>query len=278
MRVGFAFGGYTSALLSSRGHLFDFVEVPFELLQHDPSVLKLLDTKPVILHCASLSIAGSTRPAQDVVASIRRWIRRTKTPWLGEHLAFITADKLEAGANADEYAPGQPYNLGFTVSPPMNSASVNSIVKTARMYEEQLGIPILLENSPIYFTVPGTEMAQTDFVQEICRRSNTRLLLDLTHFLITARNLAFDPSAHIQKLPLDRVDEIHISGSSFQENRSWDDHAAPASDEVFDLLRAVVRCASPKAITLEYNWSATFPEDWIIRDLDRINKVIRAAA
>ena len=278
MRVGFAFGGYAPALLHGRGHLFDFVEVPFELLQHDPSVLDLLGSKSVILHCASLSIAGSVRPDREVVASLRRWIRRTKTPWLGEHLAFMTADKLLAGPNADEYAPGQPYNLGFTVSPPMNSASADSVVKTARLYRDQLGIPLLLENSPIYFTVPGTVMSQTDFIQEICRDSSIRLLLDLTHFLISARNLGFDAFSEIQKLPLARVDEIHISGTSFQENRWWDDHAAPASDEVFELFRTVLHSASPKAVTLEYNWSATFPEDSIMRDFDRTNCVIRSTA
>lgn len=277
MRVGVAYGAYVRSLLQRFGQLIDYVEVAHELLAHQPTVLDDLVGKPTILHCASLDIAGSARVSEGTVSAVRRSISQTATPWVGEHLAFITASRELAGENAEEYAPGEPYNLGFTVGPPMNSDTLDSVVATVAAYEKDLGLRVLLENSPIYFEMPGSTMSQVDFIQELCRRSPTRLLLDLTHFFITSQNTAADPFSNLSRYPLDRIDEVHISGTAFQEGVFWDDHASGACDEVFELLELVCRRVTPRAVTLEYNWSARFPEEVLVRDLHRVREIVGCA-
>jgi uncharacterized protein (UPF0276 family) len=276
MRVGVAYNVNTPGFLRRHAACVDFVEVTHELLCHDASVLDTLACKPIILHCASLNIAGSVQPPDETIAAVRRNISCTKTPWLGEHLAFITADRSLAGMNAEEYAPGEPYNIGFTVGPAMNPISAAAIANTAMRYTRELGASVLLENSPIYFDMPGTVMCQVDFLIEVCRCPTIRLLLDLTHFFITSRNTGTDPYREVLRLPLDRVDEIHISGASYQEGSYWDDHAVGATAETFELLRAVLGRAKPRAVTLEYNWSAQFPEDILIGDIERVRQIASA--
>lgn len=272
--VGIAYGGYVPELVQARPDQLDYVEVPFELLCHNPAVAQELTTHRVILHCASLNIAGPVRPPPNLIHNLRKWIAATRTPWLGEHLAFTTTTgNSEIGGG--EFAPNEPYNLGFTVSPPMNSAAVQSVVCVVQRYCEQLGVPILLENSPLYFSIPGSSMTQVDFISAICRQSRVRLLLDLTHFHITSRNMDFDPFQALEGYPLDRVDEIHISGESNQSDVWWDDHACPASDEVFELLDFTLKRTKPRAITLEYNWSAKFPVDIALCDLERIREAVK---
>ncbi len=124
--VGIAYGSYVPQLVQARPDQLDFVEVPFELLWHNPDIARELTTHRVILHCASLNIAGPVRPIPEVIRSLRKWIAATQTPWLGEHLAFTTTI---AGpqSGAGENTVNEPYNLGFTVSPPMNSATVQSL-------------------------------------------------------------------------------------------------------------------------------------------------------
>lgn len=269
--VGIAYSGYVPQLMETCPGQVDFVEIPFELLCHNPRILDQLGTHRVILHSASLNIAGPVRPGADLVESLRNWIEITKTPWVGEHLAFITA---ASDFGAEEYAPGEPYNLGFTVSPPMNSATARFVVNVMRRYGAEFDVPLLLENSPLYFDIPGSSMCQVDFVREICKKSRVRLLLDLTHFYITSRNMGFDPFLSLERYPLDRVDEIHISGASYQGGAWWDDHACPSSDEVFEMLAYTSRRAAPRAVTIEYNWSARFPLDTLISDLERTRKVL----
>jgi uncharacterized protein (UPF0276 family) len=276
--VGIAYGQATSRLLRDHPSAVDYVEIPFELLQHSPSVVDISRLKPIILHCASLSVAGSVDPPEGTMTAIGEWIHRTNTPWLGEHLSFITAEKETAGPFADEYAPNEPYNLGYTVSPPFNEATMQFVLRSIERATRRFDVPILLENSPIYFPIPASTMTQIEFISELCRRANVGLLLDLAHFYISSQTMKFDSMSEVQSLPLDRVVEIHISGVDVEAGGHWDNHARRAPEIEFDLLSAVLPLAPVKAITLEYNWSGRFPLAVLLEELARTRAVISKAA
>jgi len=276
--IGVAYSGYMPRFLREHPGAIDYVEIPFELLEHDPSVIAAAAQKPVVLHCASMSVAGSVPPPRVTLDSIRHWIERTSSPWLGEHLSFITANAPEASASANEYAPGEPYNLGYTVHPPMNEEAVRTVLGSIQLAQTEFDVPLLLENAPLYFRVPGSRMTQTEFITEIVDRSTVGLLLDLTHFLITARNTGVDPLEEIRSFPLGRVVEVHISGVDEQEGTHWDNHSTKAPDEVFDLLAFVLQRTAPRAITMEYNWSLRFPIHFLLDEIRRVHNVLKAAA
>ncbi len=255
----------------------DHIEIPFELLRHDPGVIGMRPKLPIILHCASLSVAG-TEPCDDnTIREIGAWAHKTGSPWIGEHLAFITASRTEAGPHPEEYAPGEPYNIGYTVSPIMNERTINRVVCALAAYGVRFPVPILIENSPLYFDAPGTTMTQANFISRICDRTDVSLLFDLAHFVITSRLENFDPFEELERFPLHRVVEIHVSGIDDQNGGCWDNHARPAPELVHELLREVLDRVTPRAITLEYNWSSRFPEAWLSEELARVRGAIRAA-
>lgn len=276
--LGIAYSGYTAKFLRENPGLLDYVEVPYELLMHDPSVFEIAQRIPVVLHCASMSIAGSVPVSEATVSSIRSWLERTGSPWLGEHLSFIIAERSLAGEGAEEYAPGEPYNIGYTVHPPMNAEAVETVVAAVQRCRQSFEVPLLLENPPLYFDVPGSRMGQTEFVEEIVRRSGVGLLLDLAHFCITAHNSGLDARAELERYPLERVVEIHVSGIDEQEGVFWDNHATTAPPEVLDLLEAALLRAPAKAITLEYNWSLRFPGQVLLEEVARIREAVERAA
>jgi len=272
--VGIAYSGYTPTFVRENPDVVDYVEVPFELLRHDPSVIEILTFKPIVLHCASLSIAGMVLPTEKTVAAIQHWVHRTQTPWLGEHLSFIAADREQAGDFADEYAPGEPYNIGYTVSPPTNEGSIQQVLRSIQFCEQHFDVPLLLENPPLYFATPGSTMTQVEFINEISARSSVDLLLDLAHFYITSQTMGFDPLREITFLPLERVKEVHISGVDVQSDSYWDNHANRAPEVEFELLGLVLERAAVRGITLEYNWSAQFPASVLLDEIARTRKVI----
>jgi uncharacterized protein (UPF0276 family) len=149
----------------------------------------------------------------------------------------------------------------------MNKATVERVAQNFDKYAREFSVPILLENSPLYFRMPTSTMSQTEFIGEICKTTPVGLLLDLAHFYITANNFKFDPMTEIDRLPLERVVEIHISGVDVQSGGMWDNHTARAPRLLFDLLKRVLRRAKLKAITLEYNWSARFSEEMLLAEL-----------
>lgn len=274
--VGVAHSGYVGKLLEQHSEMVDFIEIPFEMLRHDPSVFKISELKPIVLHCASLSIGGSVCCNETTLDEIKGWVDRTNTPWIGEHLAFITADRALAGLVPEPCAPGEPFNIGYTVSPPMNWEAIERVERNFELYSKHFNVPILLENSPIYFTLPSSTMPQVDFIGEICHRVPVSLLLDLAHFYITSQTMGFNVFKEIERLPLERVMEIHISGIDTQVEGIWDNHADRAPSVIYELLEIVLKRAPVRAITLEYNWSLRFPTNVLLEELVATRRLIES--
>lgn len=271
--LGIAYAGYVPAFVAKYPDAVDYVEVPFELLHRNAKAIPTPFPRPLILHCASLSIAGEVPPGADIVESVADWIARTGTPWLGEHLAFVTADVADAEFSTRRIAE-QVYDIGYSINGPTNDQSLRRVQAMLATYRRRFELPILVENPPVYFTPPGSTMTQTDFIRELCGDSSVRLLLDLTHLQITAAALGLDARAELRRLPLDRVDEVHVSGAWQTGDLLWDDHTRPASSEVLDLLAIVVSSAYPCAVTLEYNWSVRFPIPVLLGEISRVRRVL----
>jgi uncharacterized protein (UPF0276 family) len=263
-RIGLAYGPGFEEFIASNGGLIDYVEIPFEQLRHTPQLGIIREHLPVILHCASLSVAGFIPPSRATVDALVDQAARTCTPWIGEHLAFVSADGINEEADRDL----TPTNLTYTLCPQLSEETVERVVDNLASFKEIFSVPLILENSPQYFKVPGSTMDMVDFVSAVASQTDTGLLLDLSHFAITSLNTKVDATKEIDRLPLERVVEIHISGYNEQEGVVWDDHAAPAPPLVFDLLERVAGRARPKAVTLEYNW-LTFPTAVVLSHIER---------
>jgi uncharacterized protein (UPF0276 family) len=156
----------------------------------------------------------------------------------------------------------------------MNEESVGIVVKALALNQGRLLVPLLIENAPLYFKAPGSTLTQVEFINRVCEQSEVRLLLDLAHFYITSQNMGFDPREEILRLPLERVVEVHLSGTSHESGVLWDNHAARAPEAVIDLLRIVLRQTRVRAVTLEYNWSAKFPTPVLLTEIRRVRELI----
>lgn len=285
VRVGIASGDGVARFIESHPGELDYVELPFELLRHDPRALGLYQDTPLVLHCASMSVAGFVAPGESTVAAIEKAITDTTTPWLGEHLAFMSADPIESVEALQAFAErartgpdrAATTSLNYTVCPQLSEETLDRAVNNARAILQRFDRPVILENPPQYFEIPGSTMSHVDFITEFFRRCDCGLLLDLTHLIVSSKNVSFDPHWAIRRLPLDRVVEVHISGLSVQGGIAWDDHALAAGDEAFALLEAVVERGRPKAVTFEYNWEPRFPNALLLSHIGRARNICEGA-
>ncbi len=256
-------------LVEAQPDLVDYLEMPFEQLRHAPALLATQDRAPLILHCASLSVAGFVNTPDAVVEAIARTCALTETPWLGEHLAFISAEALDADID-----PGAaPTQLTYTVSPAYNEAVLERVADNLRRYSARLDVPIILENPPLYFAAPGSTMGQADFIRELASATGVGLILDLSHLMISAYNMGAEAESEVDRLPLENVVEVHMSGHSLQSGVMWDDHAVTAPESEFRLLDRVLDRVRPEAVTLEYNWDA-FPPAVVRKHLARVHDLV----
>jgi hypothetical protein len=271
--IGIAYADYVPRLLDNYPGAVDFVEIPFEQLLRTPATLDIKRKVPVVLHCASLSLAGDVPITAHLAQQLRHWVRESGTPWLGEHLAYIRADgsHLLAGAGHTGLPFGDELDIGYTVSPQWSETVLNRVVHNTQHWEQSLGIPILLENGPSYFTMPGSTMSQSEFISTLCRRRpDARLLLDLAHLSVTCANMNLDAAVELAHIPVEHAVEVHVSGFNHEAGLCWDDHSRRVPQSVFDLLDAALLRFTPRAITLEYNWDSDMPLHDIAEDLERI--------
>ncbi len=272
-QLGLAYGPSALAYLDSHPDVLDYIEVPFEQLRHTPDVAALQARIPMILHCASVSVAGTMAPASSTLSDIADVAERMRSPWIGEHLAFVSAESLDGTRDTVE-----PTALTYTVCPQLSEASVQRVIDNLAAARPHLRTtPLLLENSPQYFEIPGSTMPMSAFIASVLEGCDAGLLLDLSHFLITCINTGADPLRELDKIPLHRVVEIHVSGISVQSGIAWDDHAIPAPPIVFEMLQRVLRDVRPQALTVEYNWSPSFPQPILHQHLQRVRSLLDAA-
>lgn len=267
--VGMAFGPPALAAMRRQG-LIDYIEVPFEQLRHDSSAISFQQHVPAILHCASMSVAGFVDAAQEAVDALVKQVHLTQSPWVGEHLAFVSANAVEPG--------GPPVALHYTVCPQLSGATLDRVVQNVEKLQSALPVPLILENPPQYFDVPGSTMCLVQFIRELCERTDVGLLLDVSHLLIAATNMGFDAGRAVGDFPLDRVVEVHLSGTAHSGGAAWDDHARTASPQTFELLEQVLERARPRAVTLEYNWGTDFDMVLLEEHLGRIRSAVGVRA
>lgn len=194
------------------------------------------------------------------------------TPWIGEHLAFMMADPLPDLCKGA--ALHDPTTLTYTVCPQLSEEVVDLVCRNLVDLQARFSIPLVVENSPQYFPIPGSTMSIVDFVIEVHRRAKVGMLLDLTHFTISSMNMGFDPHREILRLPLEQLVELHVSGLDMQEGTAWDNHGEVANETVLDLAATVLGRARPRAITFEYNWAPDLPDSVLLEQLARIRGVL----
>lgn len=211
--------------------------------------LKVRSGRPLVGHGLSFSV-GSARGS--VVDERRRslWLRtleRTQRDfgfeWYSEHLGFTALEGTHAQL---------PLPLPFT------EEAVDAVVASMRDLSSVFP-KVLIETSANLFSMGSFEEGAA-FLMRILEESQASLLLDLHNVWTEACNLGHDARAFLERLDLDRVLEIHVSGGSHSEP-SWlesqrifrlDSHDDAVPEEVWALFEAVAPdCPNLKAVVLE---------------------------
>ncbi len=263
-KIGITWSPYLASYMTELGELADYIEISYEQIQHGVGEKQLpLST---ILHCASLSVAGFNLPADSIIEKVHQTALDLNSPWIGEHLAYISGDSINN--------PETVIESTFTLCPQLSTETVTLVVNNWHRLQNKLSMPLILENPPQYFSLPGSTMTMADFMAAICERCDANLLIDLAHWFISAQNMGLDPYEEASKLPYDRITEIHLSGCQLTDGRQWDNHAAPPNEEIWDLLVHFLDNSQPQAITLEYNWLTHYKSGFFEEQMARVRSHI----
>src|SRR5262249_2916725 len=125
---------------------------------------------------------------------------------------------------------------------------VDLVAARACAIGRRYGVPFLLENPAYYIpttTVPHDPeiVDEMGLMRQIMAQSGCYQLLDLHNIYCNALNHRLDPLALIDRVPLERVVEIHIAGGSWRDGLWTAGHDARVPPPVWRLLEYTLRKA-----------------------------------
>ncbi len=254
-----------------RGDLFlgrdrvDFLEVTadhyFDASPEKGRELALLaDHFTLIPHGLGLSLGGAEGLDPAYLGKFARLVRRLKPPWWSEHVAFTRAGGVD---------------IGHLAPVPFSIEALGVLEANIAEAGRQIDTPLIVENITYVVALPGAEMGEGEFLARLTERTGCGLLLDVTNLHTNAVNHGFDPLEVLDRLPLDRVVQLHFAGGEWHGGRLVDSHARPAPPEVWALLEEVVARAPVKGIILERDEDLP-PFGELLDEVDRARSLMKA--
>ncbi len=207
---------------------------------------QILDQYRVVQHGVSMYFGSAEPFSREHMRRIKDLVRRTRTPWLSDHLCWGSVD----GTYTHDLLP-MPYTF----------EAARRTAEKIREAQDFLEIPIAVENVSSYAEFHISQMTEWEFLNEVVEQADCGILLDVNNIYVSSQNHNFDPKDYIEAVPADRVAQIHIAGHSKFEKYILDTHDHPVLDPVWALYaRAIERCG-PTATLLEWDDSIpTFDE------------------
>lgn len=190
----------------------------------------------IVPHFMKLSLGSAEGLDEAYLKKVAALVKWLNPPWWSEHIGFTRA----GGVTLTHPAP-----LPFTKDA---VAVMKRNIITAR---RAIPTPLILENVCSQLVWPGTEMDEADFLNEVLGVGGCGLLLDVTNLFANAPSFGGDPAAFLERLPLDRVVQIHFSGGHESKGRFVDSRGQAVPEGVWQLLEQAVAQAPVRSICLE---------------------------
>jgi uncharacterized protein (UPF0276 family) len=253
-------------LRSSNLDAIDFFEIAPENWigaggHYAASLREFTERFPFTCHGLSLSIGSTDSLDTQLLRNIRDFMRTHQIGLYTEHLSWCSH-------------AGHLYDL---LPIPCTDEAVQWVSGRVKQVQDILEMPIGLENASYYFSPPGSQMPEAEFISAVVAESGCFLHLDVNNVYVNSRNFGFDPIEYLQSLPLHKVGYMHVAGHFVEEDGLIvDTHGADVIDPVWDLLAQVYPMLSGDVrelpICLERDFNIP-PVAQLIRELDHIHQL-----
>jgi uncharacterized protein (UPF0276 family) len=196
----------------------------------------------IVPHGVSLSIGGDDPLDADYLRRLRDLTQRINAPWCSDHLCWTGV----AGIDLHDLLP-LPYNR----------ETLAHVVERVRRVQGELELPFLLENPSSYLEYRESTMTEWEFLSEVAENADAGLLLDVNNVFVSAYNHGFDPRLYIERIPADRVVQIHLAGHTDRGSYLLDTHSDHVHPAVWDLYRTTLLRCGPTSTLIE--WDESIP-------------------
>ena len=203
---------------------------------------QILEQYRVVQHGVSMYFGSVTPPDREHLKRLKTLIRRTKTPFVSDHLCWGSVD----GTYTHDLLP-MPYTF----------EAVRKTAQRIKVVRDFLEVPICVENVSSYAEFHQSEMTEWQFLTEVVERADCGILLDVNNIYVSSQNHSFNPYDYLNNIPHHRVGQMHIAGHSKFEKYILDTHDHPVLDPVWKMYAHAIQRCGPTSTLLE--WDAHIP-------------------
>jgi uncharacterized protein (UPF0276 family) len=204
---------------------------------------RALEHYPIVQHGVSLGIGATTPLDRGYLDKLKALTRRTKTPWVTDHLCWTRA----GGVDLHDLLP-----LPYT------EEAVHHVAARVRQVQDHLELRLGLENTSSYMSYTASTMSEWEFLSAIAEEADCGLLLDVNNVYVSAFNHGFDARTFLDNLPHHRVLQLHLAGHTHKGKYILDTHSDRVIDEVWALYRHV--CKKVGNVSTLVEWDEDIPE------------------
>ncbi|MGV3525590.1 MAG: DUF692 family multinuclear iron-containing protein [Candidatus Sericytochromatia bacterium] len=239
----------------------DFIEVIADRFldpAEDPTLAQLCREFTVIPHSLELSVGSPGLRQDGYIEALARVVARTGAPWWSDHLSYTRSDQQES--------------LQLNPLPPTEEA-LETVKQNLRQLRHRIPVPLLLENIAYYQVLGHGDMDDATFLRHVAEEADCGILLDVANLWGNAANLGIDPHAFIERLPRDRVIQLHLAGGRAHQHLLIDSHDRPVWPEIWDLANYALHRCDIRAICIERDAAFDAPED-LLQEVQRARKLM----
>ena len=191
---------------------------------------------PIALHGVSLNIGSSDPLDFDYLKRLKSLIERIEPHIISDHLSW-TGIK---GENSHDLLPI-----------PYTQEALELISTKLDQIQNFLGREILMENPSSYLEFKNSTMSEVEFLNELVKKTDCSLLLDVNNVYVSSVNHNFDPLEYLKQIPKNKVSQIHLAGHSQMNGYLIDTHDTSICSEVWVLYEWTLQNWGPRSTMIE---------------------------
>jgi Uncharacterized protein conserved in bacteria len=251
---------YLRELIDDEEIEIDYVKIPSiceEFLGYDWA---LENNIRIMFHGLGIEHSNIAVPNYFVkvdIENLKNIIKTSKMPHISAHISTYIDSYPEIDWN--EYAECNEEGKKIIE---------NNIIKNVEDIKKVFDLDVILENVPFYGNYERPKfLCYPEMVKKVLEKTNCNFLLDLSHSKCTAYNSGVEFLTFLQEMPLEKVIELHVSGSRMNNDILNDEHQELREDDYNTIEFLLRNCPNLKYLTLEYT-----PYKEVIERYDTVNK------
>jgi uncharacterized protein (UPF0276 family) len=231
----------------------DWLEVhPENFMSKGGPLLDILssirDNYPLSFHAVGLSLGSAERVNKNHLKRIKTLIKRFEPILISDHLSWSNAGNI--------YLPD-------LLPIPYNDESLVLLSNHIDETQNYLQRTILIENPSSYLEYTTSTYSEAEFLAELIKRTDAKILLDVNNIYVSCFNHGWDPFDYIQTIPIGSVKEIHLAGHSIHvldehNHLLLDTHNNTVCQEVWELYRYAIHHIGHVPTLIE--WDTDIPD------------------